>query len=183
MLFRVSLVVLFSLVFFSCESSDSEVSKKWMEMQFEEFIAKIEKEDSAQQIVEAYMDTLGQVPIVEDTVAYFLYYGNGTSIQVSGDFSGWRPSGNCGLHSGAFQANNFETNKTVMDGVKKDIKVVSIWGSYEGGSLLNNMHQLKDYLLEKDYELYWKELPEGHSWGLWRATQDDILTYFFPFEN
>lgn len=88
--------------------------------------------------------------------------------------------GNCGIHSGAFQANEFQTNSIVMDGVKKDIRVASIWGSFEGGGLPANMHQVKNYLLDSDYDLYWKELPEGHSWGLWRATLDDMLTYFFP---
>lgn len=87
--------------------------------------------------------------------------------------------GNCGIHSGAFQPNNFHTNDIVMDGVKKDIKVASIWGSYEGSSLPPNMRKVKDYLKELGYDMVWKELPEGHSWGLWRATTDDMLEFFF----
>ncbi|NQZ76174.1 MAG: hypothetical protein HRT61_08695 [Ekhidna sp.] len=90
--------------------------------------------------------------------------------------------GNCGIHSGAFQPNNFSTNSIVMDGVKKEIKVATIWGTYEGASLPPNMRRVKDYLVEENYEVYWKELPEGHSWGLWRATQDDMLKFFFPAE-
>ncbi|WP_421763347.1 alpha/beta hydrolase-fold protein [Ekhidna sp.] len=88
--------------------------------------------------------------------------------------------GNCGIHSGAFQPNNFHTNSIVMDGVKKDIKVASVWGSYEGSSLPPNMRKVKDYLIDTGYEVVWKELPEGHSWGLWRATTDDMLEFFFP---
>lgn len=88
--------------------------------------------------------------------------------------------GNCGIHSGAFQPNNFHTNGIVMDGVKKDIKVATIWGTYEGSSLPPNMRKVKDYLIEKGYDVVWKELPEGHSWGLWRATTDDMLEFFFP---
>lgn len=87
--------------------------------------------------------------------------------------------GNCGIHSGAFQPNDFETNDLVMDGIKKNIKVASIWGSYEGG-LATNMESVKDYLSANDYDITWKELPEGHSWGLWRATIDDMLIFFFP---
>lgn len=90
--------------------------------------------------------------------------------------------GNCGIHSGAFQPNNFHTNSIVMDGVKKDIKVVSIWGTYEGSSLPPNMRKVKDYLIDSGYEVEWKELPEGHSWGLWRATTDDMLEFFFPVD-
>jgi enterochelin esterase family protein len=42
------------------------------------------------------------------------------------------------------------------------------------------MRSLKDYLLNANYELDWLERPEGHSWGLWRATIDRMLIYFFP---
>lgn len=387
-------IVCFSLAMaslWSCENADTGLDRKWQNLTFEDFVAQLEEEDSAQQIVDAYMDTLSQAPVVEDTVAYFLYHGTATSIQTAGDFSSWQPGshftqvanttlwykkmtfesigrfdyklvvngkwildplnpfqigggfgsnselrmadyehpqeiiertdvaqggieklslpsshtgksytihvytpanytadgsypavyfqdgedyinlantptvldnliadqsmapviavfvtptdrtseyafglksayqkffteelvsyidanyatesdpsrravigdsyggnisalisfnypevfGNCGIHSGAFQANNFETNGVVMDGVKKNVKVASIWGSYEGASLPANMHRLKDYLQDHGNELYWKELPEGHSWGLWRATQDDMLTFFFPFE-
>ena len=104
-------------------------------------------------------------------------YGGNISAIIS--FSRPDVFGNCGIHSGAFQPNNFETNNLVMDGVKKEIKVISIWGTYEG-SVASNMRPIKDYLVENQYELVWKELPEGHSWGLWRATIDDMLNFFFP---
>lgn len=105
-------------------------------------------------------------------------YGGNISAIIA--FSHPEIFGNCGIHSGAFQANNFNTNSIVMDGVKKDIKVASIWGTYEGASLPNNMTNVKDYLVENNYDIFWKELPDGHSWGLWRATTDDMLTFFFP---
>lgn len=88
--------------------------------------------------------------------------------------------GNCGIHSGAFQPNSFETNDLVMDGIKREIRVASIWGTYEGSSLPPNMRRIRDYLQSEEYPLYWKEMPEGHSWGLWRATIDDFLIFFFP---
>lgn len=105
------------------------------------------------------------------------YGGNISAIMA---FSNPEVFGNCGIHSGAFQPNNFHTNGIVMDGVKKDMKIATIWGSYEGPSLPPNMRKVKDYLLDNDYDIIWKELPEGHSWGLWRATQDDMFEFFFP---
>ena len=42
------------------------------------------------------------------------------------------------------------------------------------------MNSLKDFLISANYELDWLERPEGHSWGLWRATIDRMLEYFFP---
>ncbi|NNG25932.1 MAG: T9SS type A sorting domain-containing protein [Ignavibacteriaceae bacterium] len=42
------------------------------------------------------------------------------------------------------------------------------------------MRMLKNALIAKGYEIDWVELPEGHSWGLWRATIDKMLIYFFP---
>ena len=42
------------------------------------------------------------------------------------------------------------------------------------------MRALKDYLISASYEIDWLERPEGHSWGLWRATIDRMLIYFFP---
>jgi enterochelin esterase family protein len=105
-------------------------------------------------------------------------YGGNISAIIA--FSRPEVFGNCGIHSGAFQPNNFNTNQLVMDGKKKEIKVASVWGTYEGASLPANMRQVRDYLVEMEYDIFWKELPEGHSWGLWRATTDDMLIFFFP---
>jgi enterochelin esterase family protein len=86
---------------------------------------------------------------------------------------------NCGIHSGALWVNNNEALELIINGPKKDIKWSSIWGNYDGG-IASDMRMLKDELIAKGYELDWLELPEGHSWGLWRATIDRILEYFFP---
>jgi enterochelin esterase family protein len=86
--------------------------------------------------------------------------------------------GNCGLHSAAFQPNNYEAYNLIVNGEMKDINFVSVWGTYE--SLYTNMRLFRDSLLSKGYNLKWLELPEGHSWGLWRATIDVMLEYFLP---
>jgi enterochelin esterase-like enzyme len=88
---------------------------------------------------------------------------------------------NCGLHSGAFWPNNYEAYNLIVNGTKKDIKFAAVWGTYE--SLFTNMRNFRDSILSKGYELSWSELPEGHSWGLWRANIDFILEYFIPGTN
>ena len=105
-------------------------------------------------------------------------YGGNISAIIS--FTHPEVFGNCGIHSGAFQPNNFGTNDILMDGVKRDIRIASVWGSYEGASLPPNMRKIKDYLVSSGYNVTWSELPEGHSWGHWRATLDDMLVFFFP---
>ncbi|MCX6234327.1 MAG: alpha/beta hydrolase-fold protein [Bacteroidetes bacterium] len=86
--------------------------------------------------------------------------------------------GNCGLHSGAFWPNNYEAYNAITQGLKVNVRWAAIWGSYE--SLFENMRNFRDFLLGENYLLTWKELPEGHSWGLWRATIDDIIIFFYP---
>lgn len=86
--------------------------------------------------------------------------------------------GMCGLHSGAFWPNDYEAFDLITQGDVENIRFASIWGTYE--SLYENMREFRDFLNENNYELAWDELPEGHSWGLWRATIDDILIFFYP---
>jgi enterochelin esterase family protein len=86
--------------------------------------------------------------------------------------------GLCGLHSAAFQPNNYEAYYLIINGPVEDIKWNSIWGTYE--SLFINLRSFRDYLISANYEIDWLERPEGHSWGLWRASIDRILEYFFP---
>ena len=88
--------------------------------------------------------------------------------------------GNCGLHSCAFWRNNYEAYNLIVNGLKKEVTFVSIWGTYE--SLYDNMRKFRDSLLNKGYAHRWREHHEGHSWGLWRATLDVILESIFPAE-
>lgn len=87
--------------------------------------------------------------------------------------------GNCGLHSGAFQENNYEAYNLFISSPRIDVKFSMVWGTYE--PLYPNMRQFRDSLEAKKYEYNWSELPEGHSWGLWRANIDFMLKYIFPF--
>lgn len=87
----------------------------------------------------------------------------------------------CGLHSGAFWPNNYEAYNLIINGTVKNIKWCSVWGTYEG-SLQDNMRNFRDFLLQNNYHLSWEERHEGHSWGQWRATIDNMLIFFSPFE-
>lgn len=86
--------------------------------------------------------------------------------------------GNCGLHSAAFQPNSYEVYNLFVNNPPINVKFVSVWGTYE--SLYTNMRTFRDNLISKGYFFKWMELPEGHSWGLWRATIDFILINIFP---
>lgn len=106
-------------------------------------------------------------------------YGGNISALIS--YNHAEIFGNCGLHSAAFQPNNYEAYNLILQGHKKEIKFVSIWGSYE--SLFTNMRDFRDSCIKKGYEFIALEFPEGHSWGLWRATIDIILENIFPSQN
>jgi enterochelin esterase family protein len=86
--------------------------------------------------------------------------------------------GLCGLHSAAFWPNNYEVYNQILSGPIKNIRYASVWGTYE--SVYQNLRPFRDTLLNRGYDYHWSELPEGHSWGLWRANIDFILEYFFP---
>ena len=103
-------------------------------------------------------------------------YGGNISALIS--YNHPEVFGLCGLHSAAFQPNGYEAYNLIINGPVEDIKWSSIWGTYEG--LYVNMRSFRDFLIGASYELDWLERPEGHSWGLWRATIDRMLMYFFP---
>ena len=87
--------------------------------------------------------------------------------------------GNLGLHSGAFWPNDHELTNQVTSGALNSVRVASVWGTYEA-DIAYDMNIVKDYMLDNNLDIFWKELPEGHSWGLWRANIDDVLKYLFP---
>jgi enterochelin esterase family protein len=116
----------------------------------------------------------------EDDPGQRLVIGDSYGGNISALISYYHPEvfGLCGLHSAAFQPNNYEVYNLILNGPVKDIKWSSVWGTYE--SLFTTMRSFKDFLITKGYQIDWLERPEGHSWGLWRATLDNMLEYFFP---
>ena len=110
-----------------------------------------------------------------------LVLGDSYGGNISGLISYTYPEvfGNCGLHSAAFQPNNYEVYNMIVNGEKKDIKFAGCWGTYEGlGEMMNNF---KMAIVDKGYSFDWAEYPEGHSWGQWRANIDLILESIFPY--
>jgi enterochelin esterase family protein len=110
-----------------------------------------------------------------------LVMGDSYGGNISGLISYKYPEvfGNCGLHSAAFQPNNYEVYNMIVNGEKKNIKYAGSWGTYEG--LSDIMRSFDQKITEKGYPFTWSEYPEGHSWGLWRATTDIILESIFPY--
>lgn len=110
-----------------------------------------------------------------------LVLGDSYGGNISGLISYTYPEvfGNCGLHSAAFNPNNYEVYNMIVDGEKKDIKFAGCWGTYE--SLAVNMNNFRTAIVAKGYSFDWAEYPEGHSWGMWRANIDLILESIFPY--
>ena len=85
-----------------------------------------------------------------------------------------------GLHSGYLGYNEGEAYDLVVNGEKKDIYWSLVWGSYES-FITTGMRDFKGQLINIGYDsLKWLELPEGHSFGLFKATMDELLIPFFP---
>lgn len=103
-------------------------------------------------------------------------YGGNISALISYNYPD--VFGNCGLQSAALHPNNYEVYNLLTAGNVKNIKFSTIWGSYDNRD--GYLTVLKDSLISRGYKTDWLVLPEGHSWGLWRATVDTILQYFFP---
>lgn len=92
--------------------------------------------------------------------------------------------GKHGQHSGAWWPNNYQVlNLIAQDIHQEQMPMAAVWGSYEGN--LTNMWQLvADSMQWFGYQnKYFQEYPEGHSWGLWRATLDEILISLFPSQS
>lgn len=87
--------------------------------------------------------------------------------------------GKAGLHSPAFWPNSQETSVLLMEGGYQPIKWASVWGTYET-SVFQVMEAVQDALEFYGNDFYGNYYPEGHSWGLWRATLDELLIELFP---
>ncbi|RMG68811.1 MAG: hypothetical protein D6722_11380, partial [Bacteroidetes bacterium] len=86
--------------------------------------------------------------------------------------------GHCGSHSGAYWPNGMHTVQYVRDRRDAPVDYAAIWGSYESVGPYNR--QVVQALEATGRPVYWAVYPEGHTWGLWRATTDDFLKRFFP---
>ncbi len=107
-------------------------------------------------------------------------YGGNISVLIAVGYP--ELFGHLGIHSGAYQNYDYETGYMLVNYPESDIKIYSVWGSYEG-SLTENQRQISSAMISNGRDYKYKEYPEGHSWGLWRATLDEILINSFPYEG
>ncbi len=75
-------------------------------------------------------------------------------------------------------------NQYLIDVIEQDpptpVRYDLEWGTYESEDVQRWNERLRDVLEAKGNELTWRELPEGHSWGHWRGTLDNLLGDLFP---
>ncbi len=125
------------------------------------------------------------VPLIDssyNTLAhrkFRLTMGASFGANISGLISFTYPKvfANSGWHSPALWPNDGEVALLYL-GEKKDVNIYFNYGTYE--NLGVNWEEFRSALDIHGYEYDWQNYYEGHSWGLWRATTDDILMYFFP---
>ncbi len=110
---------------------------------------------------------------------YRLTMGASYGGNISGLISYTYPDviANSGWHSPALWPNRGEVAEMYVN-AKKNVKIYFNVGTYE--NLGVDWDWFTQGLSGLGYEYNWDELYEGHSWGQWRATTDDILEYFFP---
>jgi enterochelin esterase-like enzyme len=60
---------------------------------------------------------------------------------------------------------------------RQPVKLFVSQGRYDYD--VDNTRRLRDVLKAKGYEFKYLEASDGHSWGNWRNTLDDMLVYFF----
>jgi enterochelin esterase-like enzyme len=68
-----------------------------------------------------------------------------------------------------------------QDSARKPLRISMTLGTFFDGQ--NEARQLRDILRSKAYQLYYREVPQGHSWGQWRGLIDEALIYFFGIKS
>lgn len=85
-----------------------------------------------------------------------------------------------GQHSGAWWPNNYEALNLFLSSTNMHMPMPSVWGTYEGNLTLM-WNALEDSAQNNNYQnKYFNSNPEGHSWGLWRSTLDELLIFLYP---
>lgn len=84
----------------------------------------------------------------------------------------------CGMHSPAIWPNEFEAGDLLTNDPQNNLKIYFNKGTYE--DLGFEAEDIGNEMLSLGYTIDWDVYHEGHSWGLWRATTDDILKFLFP---
>ncbi len=72
----------------------------------------------------------------------------------------------------------FETVGSAEDGI---FEVVMTTGTINDGE--HRARRMRDTLLAHGHAVAYREVPEGHSWGNWRALIDEVLVHLLPGPN
>jgi enterochelin esterase-like enzyme len=96
--------------------------------------------------------------------------------------------GNCMAQSSGGLANELTTLRALIrEAPRRDVAFYLDVGTLEefvdGTEMLGANRQLRDDLTARGYRLRYQEVPEGHSWGNWRARRDDALAFFWHAER
>ena len=61
---------------------------------FNDFLSQLEQSDinARPALVDSFMNAGHSFPLIEDTLAHFIYFGDASTIHVPGDFNGWEPN-------------------------------------------------------------------------------------------
>lgn len=57
-------------------------------------------------------------------------------------------------------------------------RVSMTWGSIRDGG--ENAARMRDAMQVRGHDVAWRTVPEGHSWGQWRALHDEALEHLLP---
>jgi len=125
------------------------------------------------------------VPYIDDNYRtmpwkeYRLTMGTSLGGNISGLIAYRYPEvfANSGWHSPALWVNDQEVAKFYLEEAK-EVRIYFNVGTYE--DLGVDWEVFTAGLTDLGYIFAWDVLHEGHSWGQWRATTDDILQFFFP---
>ncbi len=90
--------------------------------------------------------------------------------------------GLCAPFSPSYWVGNGALTSEIAASPSSGVKYYVDWGTYEG-SIAATGPAFVTILKGKGNEVKYNVWHEGHSWGSWRAHQDEMLTYFFPGSN
>ncbi len=90
--------------------------------------------------------------------------------------------GLCAPYSPSFWVSGGALLNEMSQADLSNIKWYVEWGTYEG-SITTTGAMFEGILTQHGATYKANVWNEGHSWGMWRAHQDDMLTFFFPGAN
>ncbi len=169
-LFMKSTIIFFTLLILFPGLTRAQ-SNSLLGPQFNAFVERVESAESSQRsaIVDSFMNAQNTFPFIEeDTIAYFLYRGSASSMNVPGDFNGWNSGAN---KMTLLAGTNLWYNEDVFESdARLDYKFVrngSSWildprndNTVSGGFGPNSELAMPDYVQPPEIE-YYAEIPHG----------------------